>query len=511
MKTPTMNNALIAIQDVLAQNKSIRDGRNAMIDNRDAYFTRLDRQDDDQFESMIKMSPMYILYPKVVDGFVGTVFAKSPNLTGIDTEKYLGLTTNVDMLGNSINKLSESVVQSVMENGFCATINDYSDKVGKSFIRYIKPENFISFRISSDKGFPEISQFIYKETIEKVSKDSEFDTDTVLRYVVLDIIDGKYRTRTFEAEDNKQDSEVYQVGSDVYPTMNSKNFNIIPVEIHGVQASNFTVSKSTLQDISDMNISVMQRTVDQTYMLHWTALPTPWVTGIDDDDSPTTIGPTEAWHISNPDAKVGMLEFSGNSARAHQDFIDNLKDIMAATGAQILKKEGVSRETATSVLVRTAAQTSLVTTMVENISGQLENTLQRFFEWEGVEIGDDFSYKLNSDFVKVDMEPNAQIALVKSWLDGAVSHETLFDKMKEGELINPNRTFDQELKSIKENPPPFFQLNQEAEINAKAAKLSEKNEDVGDDRGKGDGITDPIKGSNLENGKVANKQATEQV
>jgi len=509
MKAPSMSSAVIAVQPSISQNADIRGGRQKIVDNRETYVIKLDQQTDEQFESMVKMAPVYILYPKVVDGFTGTVFSKSPNMTGLDTDKYLDSIQNVDMLGNSINELSEKIVKNVIEDGFCATYNDYmlNGVLDKSFIRHIKPADFISIRTSSEKGYPEISQFIYKENIEVQSKDSEFDTETKLRYIVLDLDNSQYRIRTFQAEDSKY-SEITQIGEDVYPKKDNKVFDYIPIQIHGTEPNNFTVGKSPLQDISDMNISVIQRVVDQVYMLHWTALPTPYVIGVDDDDAPSTIGPSKIWHISNVEASVGMLEFSGNSARAHQDFIDNLKDIMAATGAQILKKEGVSRETATSVLVRTAAQTSLISTLVKNVSKQIENTLKIYFDWQGIKLDEGFSYKLNNDFVKIDMEPNAQIALVKSWLDGAVSHETVFEKMKEGELINPNKTFEKELKLIKDNPPPFFSLEKEAELNTEA---SEKESTVGDGRGKDDGITNPIKGSNLDNGNIQNKQATKQV
>ena len=216
-------------------------------------------------------------------------------------------------------------------------------------------------------------------------------------------------------------------GEDFYPRIDGNFFKTLPVTIHGINQNNFSIDKSPLQDISDMNISVIQRVIDQVYMLHWTALPTPWVIGVDSSDSPCTIGPSKAWHITNPEASVGMLEFSGSSAKAHQDFIDNLKDIMASMGAQILKKEGVSRETATSVLVRSAAQTSIIATLVNNVSGQYQNTTVTFMEWASTKIPSNYAYELNDDFIKVDMEPNSQIALVKSWLDGAISHRSVFN------------------------------------------------------------------------------------
>lgn len=504
-KIPIQNNIVQKLQDVLSQNQDIRDGKKQLLMNRDKYFVKLEGQSDDDFEAMIKMAPHYILYPKIVDGFTGVVFAKKPILKGIKLKDKTSI-ENVDMLGNSLVRLSQNIVTNVIENGFCATLNDYSDKAGRSFIKSINPSQFVSYRTSNDKGFPEITQFIYREERDSQNEEDEFDTIVETYYIVLDMAekegsDGLYfRSRTFKSDGNKQNienntSNNKNVAKDAYsemtllkesfPMMNNAMFKYIPIQLHGVDTSDFLIKKSALQDLSDMNISVIQRVIDQVHMLHWTALPTPWGTGIKAKEEPKSIGPTTMMISSNPEAKFGMLEFSGSSAKAHQDFVDNLKEIMAATGAQILKKEGVSRETATSVLVRTAAQTSLIATLVENVSKQIQSTAKIHFEWNGDKLDEEFSYQLNKDFLKVDIEPNALNALLKSWMDGAISHKTLFEKMKEGEIIPTERTFQEELDNISVNKPPFW-----------IANMKEEESD---------------KGSNLENGNLSNRQATEQV
>jgi len=508
LSTPPMNSAVLGAQDRIKQNATIRAGRNAIVANRETYITRLETQTDPQFEAMVKMAPIYVLYPKVVDGFSGTVFAKAPVMKNVEfNDKQKELNKNCDMLGNSIDKFSERIINTVFEDGFCATMNDYSDVAKRPFMQFIAPHQFISFRTSSVAGYPVITQFIYVEEIEIDNPDNEFDSEIRNRYVVLDLHEDNYRVRRFLATGAKSTKtgeieKMTQEDEDIYPKMDGKLFTYIPITIHGINQNNFSINKSPLQDISDMNISVIQRVIDQVYMLHWTALPTPWVTGIDDKEAPGTIGPMKAWTISNPEANVGMLEFSGNSARAHQDFIDNLKDIMASMGAQILKKEGVSRETATSVLVRTAAQTSLISTLVNNVSGQVENSLRVFFDWSGTKVGTDFSYELNNDFLKIDMEPNAQIALVKSWLDGAISHKTVFDKMKEGEIVDTNRTFEEEVVLIEKNPPPFFAEKMKTENAIKIAEVTGSEEGAG---GSGNPKKD-TKGSNLDNSNINNEQ-----
>ena len=505
--SPVMSLNVMSMQKTLQQNRDIRGGKETMHLNKDLYYIKLEQQEPDQFTAMVEMAPVYILFPKVVDGFVGTIFSKDPNIVGIEfNDKQKENNKNVDLLGNDVDKFSENIVYEVMENGFCASMNDYSDKLKRPFIRLIKPGQFISFRTNSDSGYPKISQFVFVEEIDVDDPEDEFGSLIKNQYTILDFAPNpknkgisNYRVRIFEgvdAKDNKTLTEKMLLKNEKFPKKDSKFFTDMPLKIHGTESTNFSIKKSILQDVSDMNISVMQRTVDQVYMLHWTALPTPWATGVDAEDAPSTIGPSKFIHLSNEAAKLGMLEFSGNSARAHQDFIDNLLYIMAVMGAQILKKEGISRETATSVLVRTAAQTSLVGTMVKNVSGQIQATLAIQFDWDGATVTNEYTYKLNDDFVKVDMEPNAQIALVKSWLDGVISHKTVFNKMKEGEIVDANKTFEEEIEDINAYPPPFFDKEVDAKNALNAAESAFKN-------------TTSLKGSNLENGNINNPQATE--
>lgn len=274
------------MQQSLKQNRDIRGGREKILASKSDYINQLEEQSDPQFESMCEMAPIYVLYPRVVDGFVGTIFQKKPNLTGIEfTDEQKEMNKNVDLLGNSIDKYSENVVAQIMENGFCASLNDYSPKLNRPFVRMINPEQFISFRHNSDDGYPKVSQFIFYDIIEVDDPEDEFSTLTKNQYTVLDLIENpdnnnkkNYRIRIYESV-NERDilntNEKVIFKSSKFPKKGSEFFDDIPLEIHGVENSNLTISKSLLQDISDMNISVIQRTVDQVYMLHWTALPTP--------------------------------------------------------------------------------------------------------------------------------------------------------------------------------------------------------------------------------------------
>ncbi|MBR9682141.1 MAG: hypothetical protein GOV02_00520, partial [Candidatus Aenigmarchaeota archaeon] len=258
MDSPPINAAVLGMQSVLQQNYDIRGGKAAIHANKTTYFTKLDDQNDTQFKAMVEMAPVYILYPKVVDGFVGVIFAKDPKVKNITfTEEQKTANKNVDLLGNSVDKFSENVVAEVIENGYCATMNDYSNSQGRPFMRLIKPNQFISFRTNSDDGYPKISQFIFIEEIEEQDPENEFDTVVKNQYTVLDFAanpennnKSNYRVRILEAvnakENNVIDGEKVYVKSESFPKKGGKYFDTMPLTMHGVDANNFSIKKSLL-------------------------------------------------------------------------------------------------------------------------------------------------------------------------------------------------------------------------------------------------------------------------
>lgn len=478
-----------ALQTPINQNNDIYAGRDQLNINMDKYYDGLELDSADQKAARWKRTPKYLYYPKIISSFTSSIYKKPPQyVLPLEDEEL----KNIDLLGNNLNEYTSQIPLEVLKQGFCATIIDYSDAMKKPYFIFIPPEQFVSFQVKYDKGYPELSQFIYSVMEESRDQQDEFSVKLSKVHYVWDIVQtlDKNGQQTPQARVRKYIRETVQSDENNYYKVKDKTENsdelqstslivangnplpALPIIIHGKESNNFTIEKSVLQDVSDLNIDLFNRVVDQIEVLHMTALPTPFILGADPEDPfiPKTLGSNKLWVLDNQDAKVGLLEFSGKSSEAHRDYIEDLKEAMAVSGAQILKPQGVSRETATSVLIRTGQETAIITSIVQNISSQIETMLRIYCEWYGKDTTE-ISYELNSDFVSVDMEPNAQIALVRSWLDGAISHKSMFKKMKQGELIESNKSFDEEISDIKSNPPTFPAKEKDAEIAAEQSML----------------------------------------
>ena len=504
----------------IRQNNDIFAGKEQMIMNMNYYYLGLELDSPEQKLARWVRTPMYLLYPYVIGSYTSSIYKKPPQYVLNIDEEYI---ENVDLLGNHIDEYTSNIVAQVLKQGFCASIVDYSDKLKRPYLIFIDPEKFVSFRTKNDKGYPELSQFIYSEMEEIQDPENEFKLNLTKVHYVWDTIEvedefgnliDQVRVRKYVRVNSEPDKNTFERMKDrtEYQDVlketnllvrNLKPLSSIPIIIHGKNANNFSIEKSVLQDVSDLNIDLINRVVDQIEVLHLTAMPTPYITGADpnDPDIPTTIGCSKLWVLGEPDAKVGLLEFTGKAAQAHSDYIEELKDVMAVSGAQILKKGGISRETATSVLIRTEQETAIITSIVQNISSQVTEALKIYVEWLNSDPST-VEYNLNSDFVSITMEPNAQIALVRSWLDGAISHKSMFKKMKEGELIASDKSFEEEMIDIKKNPPTFPAKEKDAEFAVGMAvldaKLTTETAGTNQDTNNDPNPTPKMKGSNLE-------------
>ena len=473
------------------QNNDIYGGRRLLIANIDRYYAGLELDTPEKKLARWSRNVFDIYYSKIIAGFKSVISTKDPHYVIPTDDSYI---ENVDLLGNSLNEYVTQIPSQVLKQGYCATINDYMDELNRPYLNFINPESFVSFRTGNNNGYPELTKFIYSEYEEIEDEENEFEIKLVKIHYVWDLDKNhevrirKYKRIETEDENNYQRSMSLSSGSFSQEDILIDTHNVIiqgkpltklPVIIHGQDSNNFTIQRSVLQDVSDLNISLYNRMVDLIEVLHLCAMPTVCVTGVDFEDPnvPTTIGPNKIWFFENSESVASVLEFSGKSFDAHMAYINHLLQSMAVQGAQILKQGGLSRETATSVLIRTGQETAIITDIVNNISSQVTEILKVYFEWYGKPT-EDISYKLNSDFVNVTMEPNAQIALVKSWLDGAISHQTVFEKMKEGEIIASNKSFEQEQTDINSSPPPFFGKEKDAEISEQEATLSGSNMEI---------------------------------
>ena len=104
----------------------------------------------------------------------------------------------------------------------------------------------------------------------------------------------------------------------------------------------------------------------------------------------------------------------------------------------------IQHETTDTAKLRTRDELSLLASTVAMVEAALTKLLRIAAEWTQPGTADQVVLKLHRDFVSAQMDAATLTALVKAWQSGAMSHDSLLMNLKRGELIDPNRSLEEE-------------------------------------------------------------------
>ncbi len=242
------------------------------------------------------------------------------------------------------------------------------------------------------------------------------------------------------------------------PLRRGKPLPNIPFIFHGPSLSKSTVERSPITDIVGANLDHYRMTTDYKHGMHFTALPTAWVSGFAKDD-PLRMGSNTAWVTETPGATAGFLEFKGDGLQTFERALDRVERLLAVLGARLLESQKRASESAEAIQLRQSADSSVIAGISVAVSKSLNQALRWVYWWHSTEehpdevSGGDILIELNRDFDIVRLTGREIQALVTAWQSSAISLETVLHQMERGEVLPPGRSVAEEMALIKANPP----------------------------------------------------------
>ena len=121
-----------------------------------------------------------------------------------------------------------------------------------------------------------------------------------------------YQVEIWRPQENKRKTAKveWELFETKIPLRLGKPLPLIPFVFHGPRHSRPDVDRPPLSDIIAVNLDHYRLDADYKHGLHFTALPTAWVSGFDKSAS-LRIGSSTAWVSETPGATAGYLEFTG--------------------------------------------------------------------------------------------------------------------------------------------------------------------------------------------------------
>lgn len=267
-----------------------------------------------------------------------------------------------------------------------------------------------------------------------------FDWTTQQKYRVLDLVDGRYRVRTFTGTTEDQ--------AKAEPTARgNKPLVEIPFVVIGATDLSPDPEDPPLLGVARSSVALYQLSADYRWQMFMSGQETATVIN---GDAPDAVGAGVVLVLKgtpgmDPDFKyVGP---SGTGIAAHRQAILDERDNAVAAGARLFDNTQKSAESGEALRLRYAAQTATLTTISQASAAGLERALRYIAIMIGAD-PDAVVVTPNLQFIDQKMTPQDALNLVKVWQAGGISQLTLFENFQRGEIVTAERSFEEEKEEI---------------------------------------------------------------
>jgi hypothetical protein len=394
---------------------------------------------------------------RTLDGMTGLIFLKKPEL--VYPAALEPIINDIDMAGSDLMAFAEQLVDELGRVSRVGILIDYpsTQTIGltvaeaqtlglRPYATIYKTESILDWRFERINNKQMLSMVKLKECKEVQTGEFQYETKDIIR--VLDLFEGRYRVRVYEQAGNKE----WVLTSEIYPLMNNAPIREIPFVFDSVNGLDSDVKKPLLLDLVNMNLSHYRLMADYKHGLLFTGLPTPVFFGVQlDDDDKINLGSTEALVFSNPDGHADYLEFQGQGLSALKEAINTEVELMSALGSRMLSPEKRAVESGEAAAIHRSAENAVLASLAHSASSALTRTLQWLAMW--ARASEEVSVTLNTDFMPKEMDANMFRELTNAYLTGAISYNTYFFKLKEGEVIREEVQEEEEQDRLETREP----------------------------------------------------------
>ncbi|MEI7733547.1 MAG: DUF4055 domain-containing protein [Verrucomicrobiota bacterium] len=448
--------------------RDIMGGEDAIKAAGEKYLPKLESQSDEEYQAYKARAVFFNATARTLAGYVGMIFRKPPYIKLPESNSALGkamaeFNNDADMLGTSLYGYSKQVVSEVVSVGRCGTLVDWQGDVeSRAYAALYRAEEILNWRVERVNG-RSIATLVVLHEPEGGERNSAdlFDATAgeqirVLRLDRTNGIDGTNAVRCVvdiwrpkkDAKGKGGKSEWELVETRV-PLRLGKPLPLIPFVFHGPENSRPAVARIPLDDIIPENLGHYRMDADYKHGLHYTALPTAYVSGFD-KDAKLKIGSSVAWSTETTGATAGFLEFTGQGLTSFERALDHAERLMAVMGSRLLEGQKKVAETAEALQIRQSGEDSILSSVATSISESLTHVVRWVYWWNSTEENpEDITDQqalldLNTDFRTHGMAATEVTALVAAWQAGAISQDTMFELFRRSEILPDGRGNDEE-------------------------------------------------------------------
>jgi hypothetical protein len=451
--------------------RDVLSGEDAVKAAGEKYLPRLDSQTDDEFAAYRKRASFFNATARTAEGYVGLMFRRPPFVKVPEASAGVGraladFVNDADMLGTTLAAYAKNAIWEVMGVGRAGSLVDWEDQVEKrAYVSLYAAEQIINWQIGRVNGRNVPTLVVLRETVCRWNTGpggDEFVPELVEQIRVLKLVAGDaaanangkrdyhcqvdiWQPKVGQKEQQKGAKVEWELVETKTPLRLGKPLPLIPFVFHGPRHSRAEVDRLPLSDMIAVNLDHYRLDADFKHGLHFTALPTAWVSGFD-KTSTLRIGSSTAWVAETPGATAGFLEFTGQGLTTFERAMDRDERLMAVLGSRLLEDEKKVGETAQAIELRQSGEQSVLSGVATSVSESLTQVLRWVYWWNSTEdVPDSITegevlIKINTDFGVKGMTSQDLQAVVAAWQSLAISRDTMFELFRKGEILPDGRT-----------------------------------------------------------------------
>jgi len=373
--------------------------------------------------------------------FYDATFRTVQGLTGLATWKPPVIKTPTAMEELLDLEQIKGSIRSVLKTGRQGLLVDRNDQGDDPYIITYNAGSIINWREDGEG----LVMVILKEENYLPSKDDPYKLELTTTYRELLIEEGKYVVNIWKQINEKNESK-WIIDETIVPKKLGAALDYIPFIFVGAEETGVSdICKPPLLGVVNANLFHYRLSADYAHGLHWTALPTPWVSGATNMDKVTKleIGSGSAWLLPEPSCRAGYLEFTGQGLEPISKALQETEKIMAALGARLLEKQRSGVEAAETARIRQSGEMSILGSLVTSIGLAYEIAGRYMADWMNLK-ADAVAVEMNVDFIKDKMSPQMLTSLVQAYQAGGMSLDTFVYNMESGEMLSPDTTAEDE-------------------------------------------------------------------
>lgn len=420
--------------------RDVVEGSDAVKNKGVAYLPKLDGQTDAEYKAYKKRALFFSAASRSLDGMVGMMMRKEPIVTAPDE---LGPWFK-DATGKhtSFLELMEDAAYELILTGRYSIMLDWPVDGGKPYVATYVAENITNWWVDPNDQRRLIG-IVLRETELTQSIGDVFIQTEQLRYRHCYINnDGVYQVDIYQqvaeipagvALDKSGTSETaaYELAWTIFPTINGAPLTELPVWIINPNGLDLLPIKPPVLDIVDINLSMYLNSADLEHGRHYTALPTPVITGAP-ADTVLKVGSMTAWAIPNEKARVYFLEFIGEGLKSLENAIKEKTSQMAQFSARLMDTSTRGSESPDTVRLRHSSESATLTGIAVSLETILNVVYSEIARFEGLE--GEVQITLHKDFLSGKLTPAELRELTKAFIEGAITEEVYYYNLEKGEL-----------------------------------------------------------------------------